>query len=106
MKERPDLEALEARLARALRESEAPALDARWKAAVMDSVRAAARRPRPSEPPALERLVRNAVLLGAAAVVVAIFVVGAGEVALDPSLELARMLAGDPQGLLQLFLVN
>ncbi len=105
MKERGDLEALEVRLARAWRADDVPGLDPIWKATVMHSVRAASARSRAAAQAALERIVRNAFWAAAAAAILAAVVVGPRASALDPSLELARVLAADPQGLFQLVLV-
>jgi len=100
VKDRKRIDDLEARLAERWREREGPPLDSAWKAGVMGAVRAEA-----SAAEADARVVRNALMLATAvaASVAAFFVFRSG--AWDPSLELARVLVGDPQSLLQLLLV-
>jgi hypothetical protein len=105
MKEKSPIEALEARLAEVWRGNEGPELAASWKAGVMAAVRSEAARERAAAGPPVERLVRNAFLAAAVAAAVAVVAVVARAAALDPSLELARLFASDPEGLLQLVLV-
>jgi hypothetical protein len=105
MKQEDPIDALEARLRRAARAGAEPELGQRWKAGVMDAVRAEAARAAADAGPSAERLVRNAFLAAAAAAALAMAAVGARAAVLDPTLEVARLLASDPQGLLQLALV-
>jgi hypothetical protein len=105
MKHEDPIDALEARLAQALRAGPEPELHAGWKAGVMRAVRAEAARAGAQAGPSVERLVRNGFLAAAAAAALALAAVGARAGALDPTLEVARLLASDPQGLLQLALV-
>ncbi len=101
MDRREDLRGLEGRLARSWRANEGPPLDRAWREDVMADVRtrASARSNRP------ERIARNAcVAASIAALVTAMFVV-VRAAAFDPSFEVARILASDPQSLLQLLLV-
>jgi hypothetical protein len=105
VKDRSDIHSLEARLARVWRENEGAEIGRPWKAAVMDAVRDEAELARAVAGPPVERLVRNAFLAAAAAALAAIAIFGARAATLDPSFELARLFASDPQGLLQLVLV-
>lgn len=109
MKDRDEVRALEARLARAWRADDGPELDARWRRGVLDAVRAEADRSRAAADLAADlvigRLVRNALLVAAAAAVLAIVVFGPRAAALEPSFELARVVANDPASLFQLVLV-
>ena len=99
------IDALEQRLARAWRADPGPELDAGWRAGVMDAVRAQPAGAGTAPAPGVERLVRNAFLAAAAAALRAVLTVGTRAAALDPTLEVAHLLAGDPMGLLQLALV-
>jgi hypothetical protein len=104
MSGRGDLDALEGRLAQAWREDAVPGVDPRWKAGVMDAVRAAAARG--GAGPSAVRIVRNAFLAAAAAAVLAAVPLAAVRTTtIDPSAGVARLLAGDPQGLLCLVLL-
>jgi len=105
MKDRERVRALETRLARVWSESEEPHLDSRWSASVMQSIRAAEARRHTVDQIPLERLFRNAFLAAAAVAVATLAIVAVRTSSLDPSLELARLLASDPQGLLQLICV-
>jgi len=105
MSEESRIDALEERVARAWRTDRGVELDQAWRAGVMDAVRAEAARAGAPAGPSAERLVRNAFLAAAAAALLAAVTVGARAAALDPTLEVARLLAGDPLGLLQLALV-
>lgn len=102
MNERRDVRDLEARLAEAWRADHGPELGAPWKQGVMDAVRTQAERTRAA---ATVRTVRRALVASAAAAGLAIVFFGLDVAALDPSLELARVLASDPQALLQWMLV-
>jgi hypothetical protein len=105
MRDKSHIDTLEARLAEVWRADAGPELDRRFTAGVMRAVRAEAAERRTAAGPSVERLVRGALLaaLAAAAAAMAVVLLRAGS--LDPSLELARVMASDPQGLLQLVLV-
>lgn len=105
MRDRREVRALEERLFRAWSSDEGPALDARWREGVLDAVRAEAERARIDDDRRVDRLVRRALLVAAAAAVLAIVVFGPRAAALEPSFELARVVASDPASLLQLVLV-
>jgi hypothetical protein len=99
------IDALEARLVEAWREGLEGAVSPRWKADVMKAVSAEAARSRRGPEFSIERFVRNACLIASAAAAAAILMLGGRAAALDPTLELARLLVSDPQGLFQLVLV-
>jgi len=105
MKDRSRIDALEVRFAQAWPGSEEPGADAAWKAGVMEAVRGEAARARAAAGPTVERLVRNAFLAAAAAAVLAALAVGSRAAVLDPSLEMAHLVASDPHALFQLVLV-
>jgi hypothetical protein len=103
MRNEDALDELEARLARTLRADDGPALSSRWRAGVMDAVRAEAARADEASP--VEPFVRRALFIAAAAAIAATLVVVARAGELDPAREVARLLVSDPQGLLQALLV-
>ena len=105
MRDKSHIDTLEARLAEVWRADAGPELDRRFTAGVMRAVRAEAAERRTAAGPSVERLVRNAFLAAAAAALLAALTVGTRAAALDPTLEVAHLLAGDPLGLLQLALV-
>lgn len=106
MKPHEDIDALEARVLRAWRDADEPDLGRSWKAGVMDAVRAEAGRGNERENLPLERLVRYGFCAAAAVAVLAVGIsFAARTTAFDPSLELARLLANDPHGVLQFMLV-
>jgi hypothetical protein len=104
MKHRDEIEALEARLARALRDDEGPELASRWRTGVMEAVRIEAARAGARDR-TLERILRNVFVAATAAAAGAVAFLGPRIAALDPTSDLGRLVASDPQGLLQLVLV-
>lgn len=105
MTRREDLDALEQRLARAWREDDGPELDAEWKSGLMRAIRDAAAEKRAEAEPSFERLVGRAWWIAASIAAVTLLGFATQVVTFDPSSELARLFASDPQTLLQLFLV-
>ena len=97
-----DVRALEARLLNAWRAEAGRELGEPWKDGVMDAIRAEAEL---STDAATDRVVRIALIASLAAAALAALFFGFDATALEPSHELARLVASDLQGLLQLVLV-
>ncbi|MBI5435464.1 MAG: hypothetical protein HZA52_21700 [Planctomycetes bacterium] len=98
-----DVDALEARLLRALQADEGPDLDAAWRAGVMRSVRArASLDDAQANVAATGGIVRRALLTAATVALIVGAVVGERVTALEPSAELSGLIANDFQGLLHL----
>lgn len=105
MSRRSEIRALESRLQRAWLADDGASDAVRWKSDVLAAIRAeAARRPRGPER-ALERVVRNGFLSAAAAALLAVTFTVTRTDMLDPALAIARLIAGNPGGLIELALV-